>query len=265
MAGQRRDPLLQPPVRAILRALPKRGGFAQARHKQNVYMMLTRWQDPCRAMLPSPRVVPAHVRDTAAPGQALADLGVLAGRRMTEQSKRVGLLKAAGASPETVVVTMIKILAGYHVPDSGQLRIDGEQQQLPTAATALRDLGISFVHQDLGPIDSVTVTENLALRDIATRHGLFIAWRKAPRDATELLARYGLTVRGETPISQLTPFERAMVAIARALEGMTSARAAGRGLLVLDAAMAFLADHERTLLKSTARELAAAGTGATGP
>ena len=38
---------------------------------------------------------------------ALAGLGVLAGRRMTEQSKRVGLLKAVGATPATVAVVLL--------------------------------------------------------------------------------------------------------------------------------------------------------------
>jgi putative ABC transport system permease protein len=38
---------------------------------------------------------------------ALAGLGVLAGRRMTEQSKRVGLLKAAGATPATVAAVLL--------------------------------------------------------------------------------------------------------------------------------------------------------------
>jgi ABC-type lipoprotein release transport system permease subunit len=38
---------------------------------------------------------------------ALAGLGVLAGRRMTEQSKRVGLLKAVGATPMTVAVVLL--------------------------------------------------------------------------------------------------------------------------------------------------------------
>lgn len=181
----------------------------------------------------------------------------LSGARLVIEPGEIhGLLGENGSGKST----MIKILAGYHVPDSGQLRIDGEPQQLPMAAAALRDLGVSFVHQDLGLIDSVTVTENLALRDIATRRGLFISWRQARRDATALLARYGLSVRAEALLSQLTAFERAMVAIVRALEGMTSARSAGRGLLVLDEAMAFLADHERALLTSTARELAAAGT-----
>jgi len=38
---------------------------------------------------------------------ALAGLGVLTGRRMTEQSKRVGLLKAVGATPATVAVVLL--------------------------------------------------------------------------------------------------------------------------------------------------------------
>jgi putative ABC transport system permease protein len=38
---------------------------------------------------------------------ALAGLGVLVARRMTEQSKRVGLLKAVGATPATVAVVLL--------------------------------------------------------------------------------------------------------------------------------------------------------------
>ncbi len=38
---------------------------------------------------------------------ALAGLGILVGRRMTEQSKRVGLLKAVGATPATVAVVLL--------------------------------------------------------------------------------------------------------------------------------------------------------------
>jgi putative ABC transport system permease protein len=38
---------------------------------------------------------------------ALAGLGVLVGRRMTEQSKRVGLLKAVGATPATVALVLL--------------------------------------------------------------------------------------------------------------------------------------------------------------
>lgn len=167
-----------------------------------------------------------------------------------------GLLGENGSGKST----LIKILAGYHTADTGQLAIDGHRQRLPMSAGQLRDLGISFVHQDLGLIDSVTVTENIALRDIAAQHGVFISWRKAHRQATALIARYGLEIDCRSAMSSLTPFERAMVAIIRALEGISGARSSARGLLVLDEAMAFLADHERALLTSIARDLAAGGT-----
>src|SRR5260370_1056153 len=38
---------------------------------------------------------------------ALAGLAVLVGRRMTEQTRRVGLLKAVGATPATVAVVLL--------------------------------------------------------------------------------------------------------------------------------------------------------------
>ena len=167
-----------------------------------------------------------------------------------------GLLGENGSGKST----LIKVLAGYHSADAGQLLVDGAEQPMPATAAQLSQLGISFVHQDLGLIDSVTVTENLALANIATRHELYMSWRKAHRATTALLARYRLSIEGERQVSRLTSFEKAMIAIIRALEGIGPAREDGRGLLVLDEAMAFLADHERTLLTSTVRDLAAAGT-----
>ena len=198
-----------------------------------------------------PRVELTEVSKHFGGAQALSEASIVVDRGEVH-----GLLGENGSGKST----LIKILAGYHTPDAGQLTVDGRPQRLPMSAGQLRDLGISFVHQDLGLIDSVTVTENIALRDIATQRGVFISWRKAHRNATALLARYGLSIEGQSPMSRLTPFERAMVAIIRALEGISEARSAGRGLLVLDEAMAFLADHERALLASIARDLAAGGT-----
>lgn len=166
-----------------------------------------------------------------------------------------GLLGENGSGKST----LIKILAGYHMPDAGEVSVNGSSEPLPPSAKRLQELGVSFVHQDLGLLESVSVTENLLLREIATRRGLFFSWRKAHRRSTEMLARYGLSIRGSSPLSDLTAFERAMVAIVRALEGIRAARSVAQGLLVLDEAMAFLADHERALLASAVRELAREG------
>jgi ribose transport system ATP-binding protein len=167
-----------------------------------------------------------------------------------------GLLGENGSGKST----LIKVLAGFHMPDTGTLRVDGELEAMPLSADRLAELGIAFVHQDLGLIDSLTITENLLLGEISTRHGAFLSLRREHRRAKELLATHGVFVRVETQIGRLTAFERAMVAIVRALNAISVVRGEPRGLLVLDEAMAFLADHERTLLKATIRSLAKAGT-----
>ena len=219
--------------------------------------------DDTRAPLVNTTMNPA-TQPSATPRLELADVskhfgGVNALSRaslLVRPGEVHGLLGENGSGKST----LIKILAGYHAPDTGELAIDSHRQRLPMSAGQLRDLGISFVHQDLGLVESVTVTENILLRDIAAQRGIFISWRKAHRKATALLARYEMNIAGPSPTSRLTPFERAMVAIIRALEGIADARSDGRGLLVLDEAMAFLADHERALLTSTMRDLAAGGT-----
>src|SRR3712207_5275201 len=54
--------------------------------------------------------------------------------------------------------TLIKILAGVHTADAGEVRLRG----WPVVPGTDR-LPISFVHQDLGLVDSMTVAENVAL------------------------------------------------------------------------------------------------------
>src|SRR5207244_13099044 len=73
-----------------------------------------------------------------------------------------GLLGENGSGKST----LIKILAGYHAPDAGELSIDGAPVALPVEPGRFRSLGLSFVHQDLGLISSLSVVENLRLTDL---------------------------------------------------------------------------------------------------
>ena len=58
--------------------------------------------------------------------------------------------------------TLIKVLAGVHEPEpGGTLVIDGAPVPLPMPAGAFHDVGLSFVHQDLGLARPLTVLENL--------------------------------------------------------------------------------------------------------
>src|ERR1700733_32068 len=58
--------------------------------------------------------------------------------------------------------TLIKVLSGFHVPDSGRVHVDGQALRFGAAESAYK-LGCRFVHQDLALIDTVSVIDNLHL------------------------------------------------------------------------------------------------------
>src|SRR4051812_28669557 len=60
--------------------------------------------------------------------------------------------------------TLIKILAGVYDPEPGaKLAIQRREIALPLSTTETRQLGLAFVHQDLGLMGAATVLENLRL------------------------------------------------------------------------------------------------------
>ena len=167
-----------------------------------------------------------------------------------------GLLGENGSGKST----LIKILAGFHQPDAGELHIDGAPVRLPLAPGQFRGLGMSFVHQDLGLVESLTVLENLRVAELAAPPSrLRISWRRERARAREAFERYGLRLDPAATVAQLKPVERALLAIARALEEI---RAVGRGhgVLVLDEPTVFLPREGVERLFALVR--AAAGEGA---
>jgi ribose transport system ATP-binding protein len=126
--------------------------------------------------------------------------------------------------------TLIKILAGYHAPDSGTASCDGHALVLGSAR-ASRDVGMRFVHQDLGLVLSMSVLDNVMLggqypRGLAGR----IRWREARERARSYLELLGSRADPLTPAGSLSLAERAAVAIARSLADASDERL----FLVLD-------------------------------
>jgi ribose transport system ATP-binding protein len=128
--------------------------------------------------------------------------------------------------------TLIKVLAGYHQPDPGATAsIGGEPFELGNGRAATT-AGIRFVHQDLGLVDAVSTTENLALGS-GYRRGSWqrIDWAEEHRSAQVALGSLGFPefdVR--SPVALLSPAQKTVVAIARALTGWGQ----GAKLLILD-------------------------------
>lgn len=151
-----------------------------------------------------------------------------------------GLLGQNGSGKST----LIKILAGVVTPDSGQLAVRGQQVPLPLTPSEADRLGLRFVHQNLGLVDTLTVAENLSLGGFARGHRP-IDWPSLFSGAQATLDRFDLRVDAHASVGSLSALGRAQVAIARALaplHGETGNRR--NALLVLDEPTVYLPKKE---------------------
>ena len=118
-----------------------------------------------------------------------------------------GLLGENGSGKST----LIKILAGYHTPDAGELFVNGREVPLPLGPGEPQRLGMEFVHQDLGLVASLTVAENFYMADIAKpSRRFFVSWSRRAAQAREVFARYGVTIDPDATIDGIRPVERAL-------------------------------------------------------
>jgi ribose transport system ATP-binding protein len=155
--------------------------------------------------------------------------------------------------------TLIKVLAGYHRADPGSRVLiqgrDAESDRHGTTHSGNAEM-LRFIHQDLGLVESMSVVDNLALgRGYQTGFAHHIVWEAERQRAMEAFERLGVSMDLDVPVGSLSPAERTIVAIARALDGWET----DSGVLVLDEATASLAAAEVDALFRVVREVAARG------
>jgi simple sugar transport system ATP-binding protein len=128
----------------------------------------------------------------------------------------VGLLGDNGAGKST----LIKIVTGFHAPDSGTILWKGEPVDHLSVQQA-RELGIETVYQERALADQQSLWRNVFMgRERTNRFGLLDVTRM--RAETETLMREFLrftskAVTPESPVATMSGGERQGVAIARAL------------------------------------------------
>jgi ribose transport system ATP-binding protein len=156
--------------------------------------------------------------------------------------------------------TLIKILAGFHAPDPGsRLEIGGTEVPLPLAPGEFRKHRMSFVHQHLGLIPSLTALENLLLGRLAESDAWAINWSAERRAARALFASYDIQIEPDARVADIAPVERALLAIVRAVTEMNEAGGVGAGLLVLDEPTPFLPKRDIDRLFQLVRAVIAKG------
>jgi ribose transport system ATP-binding protein len=163
----------------------------------------------------------------------------------------LGLIGENGAGKST----LMNIFGGVIQPDEGTMRLNDEAYA-PRRAADANHAGIAFIHQELNLFTNLSIAENIFINDFPVRRvGPFSAIDRATlRQRTrQLLDRVNLSLAPETLVERLSPGERQLVEIARALQ--FDAR-----IMIFDEPTTSLTNRETEILFELIKRLQAEGT-----
>ena len=150
--------------------------------------------------------------------------------------------------------TLIKVIAGIHAADHGEIYWSGERVDIRTPHDATQ-LGVATVYQDLALCDNLDIVANMFLGVEIRRHRLL---DETPMElkAKETLAGLSVTsVRSiRQPVGSLSGGQRQSVAVARAVMGDAK-------LVVMDEPTAALGVTQTAMVLELIQGLAASGIG----
>ncbi len=159
----------------------------------------------------------------------------------------LGLVGDNGAGKST----LIKILCGFHKPDSGTYSYDGEMVHLNSPIEA-RALGIQTVYQDLALINDLNVYHNMFLGRERKKRVLGIPLldnRSMRRQTIEHLSTLGIRIPNvENTVSMLSGGQRQSIAVARSIYSNPK-------VLIMDEPLAALGVRESRLVLNLVLEL----------
>lgn len=160
-----------------------------------------------------------------------------------------GLVGENGAGKST----LIKILTGVYTLDQGEVIWDGSKVNIKHPMES-RKLGMNVIHQDRHLIPAFSGIENIYLGlDYERKLGVAIDWKKMKNKVEKLMEELSIEVPLNIPAINLTPPQRTMIEIIRAM--MTECK-----LLILDEPTASLTDREVEILFRTILKLREKGT-----
>lgn len=172
--------------------------------------------------------------------------GVVALRNMSIQIRPGeihGLIGENGAGKST----LIKVLTGVHMPDEGEIWVNGQKQDFKTPNDS-RTAGVACVYQELNIVKLLSITDNIFIgRSIKNKMGL-LDHDAMNREAHAAMLALGHDINPKTECGKLGMGLQQMVEIGKAVQ--LSAK-----MIIMDEPTSSLGEKEVAQLMKTVRTL----------
>ncbi|TVQ40403.1 MAG: sugar ABC transporter ATP-binding protein [Spirochaetaceae bacterium] len=162
----------------------------------------------------------------------------------------VGLIGENGAGKST----LIKVLAGVHRADEGQVLLNGEPVGIHTPQDSF-SLGISVIFQELNLVGNLSVAENIFLgRELRSPGVLrsFLDFGRTTQRAQQLMQQAGLNCDPRLAVEELSLSHKQMVEVAKALSINSK-------IIIMDEPTSTLTGQETELLFQIIERLKSSG------
>lgn len=146
--------------------------------------------------------------------------------------------------------TLMNILFGHYVSDSGSIEVNGKALPPGQPQASLKQ-GIGMVHQHFTLADNLSVLDNITL-GTEPLFQLYRNTKAARRRLAELSERFGLVIKPDTLVANLSVGEKQRVEILKALYR-------GASVLILDEPTAVLTPQEAQQLFSILKHMVGQG------
>ncbi len=149
--------------------------------------------------------------------------------------------------------TLMKVLAGEHIPDSGEIYFDGNLLHIQNPRDSLL-AGISTVYQELNLVPDMTIAENMFLgREMLDSKKIFTDIKAMNEETKGYLASVGLgDFSPKAPLRTLSVSQQQMVEISKGINR-------GSTLIVLDEPTSAITETEVATLFQLINDLKAKG------
>lgn len=144
--------------------------------------------------------------------------------------------------------TLIKAVAGAIAFDSGSITIEGHRYQKLNPKLS-KELGIEVIYQEFNLVDSLSSAENIFL---GQKFGRFVDYNRMEEEAKKLFAQFSVQINPKTPVCYLSPAEKQIVEISKALYKNAK-------IIIMDEPTAPLTNSEADQLLTIVKDLKAKG------